>query len=131
MPLNCTALGKVLLAGMPPAMLQEVVRTTPWAAATANTVTDPTELVRIANQARHDGFAIDCEEVELGLLCIAAPVRDDAGEVCAGISISGPLSRLEPSLASYVEAVRAAADAVSERLGARARSLPEVAFGDY
>lgn len=128
-PVNCTALGKVLLSGMAPDELEEAVRSRRWAPATQHTVTDPDELARVARRVREDGYAIDREEIELGLLCIAAPIRDDAGEIRAGISISGPMSRLEPNLSSYVENVRAAADAISSRLGAQARGLREVGFG--
>lgn len=128
-PLNCTALGKVLLSGMSPEKLEEVVGSTRWHAATENTVTNPTELIDIARRVREDGFALDREEIEQGLLCIAAPIHDDTGEICAGISISGPLSRIEPHLAAYVTGVKTAAKAVSDRLGPRAHSLREVAFG--
>jgi DNA-binding IclR family transcriptional regulator len=128
-PLNCTALGKVLLSGMAPDELDDAVRSRRWVAVTDNTVTDPKKLGSIARRVQKDGFAIDREEIELGLLCIAAPIRDDVGEVCAGISVSGPLSRIDPNLSSYVENVKAAADAISNRLGAQARSLREVAFG--
>jgi IclR family KDG regulon transcriptional repressor len=128
-PLNCTALGKVLLSGMEPEELDDVARSRRWSAATEHTVTDPKKLMSIARRVRKDGFAIDREEIELGLLCIAAPIRDDVGQICAGLSISGPLSRVDPNLSAYVEHVIAAADAVSKRLGARARGLREVAFG--
>lgn len=128
-PLNCTALGKVLLSGMAPEELNDVARSTRWVPATEHTVTDPNKLMSIARRVRQDGFAVDREEIELGLLCIAAPIRDDAGKICASISISGPLSRVDPNLPSYVEDVKAAADAVSKRLGARASSLRDVAFG--
>ncbi len=45
-------------------------------------------------QIRAQGYALDDEECELGARCVAAPVRDYTGKVVAGISISGPVSRL-------------------------------------
>jgi IclR family KDG regulon transcriptional repressor len=128
-PINCTALGKVLLSGLAPDKLKEAARSRKWEAVTPHTVTDPKKLESIARRVGEEGFAVDREEIELGLLCIAAPIRDDVGEICAGISISGPISRIDPHLPTYVSHVKAAADAISSRLGAQARTLREVAFG--
>ena len=69
---------------------------------------------------RQRGCAIEDEESELGMVCIAAPIRDDSGEVVAAVGIAGPLMRLsKKSIAAFIPHVIATADLVSARLGYR------------
>jgi DNA-binding IclR family transcriptional regulator len=64
------------------------------AARTPQTVTDADKLRRVFEAVRQRGCAIEDEESELGMRCIAAPLRNDAGEVVAAIGLAGPVSRL-------------------------------------
>jgi IclR family transcriptional regulator, KDG regulon repressor len=87
-PLYCTALGKVLLsfAHTPlPDKLQ---------AYTARTITDPVMLQHHLEVVRNQGYAVDDEEYEVGVRCIAVPVYDYRDKCVAAIGISGPTSRL-------------------------------------
>ncbi len=63
---------------------------------------------------RRHGVAFDNEEIEQGLRCIAAPVRDDSGELVAGVSISAPAERHNPDWAALVKET---ADAISAAIG--------------
>jgi DNA-binding IclR family transcriptional regulator len=77
----------------------------------------------VVARARENGYALDQQEIEMGLLCVAAPVRDDTGAICAGISISAPLGRAEPQLDRYIGIVKTTAATLSRQLGPRARTL--------
>jgi IclR family transcriptional regulator, acetate operon repressor len=115
-PLHCAALGKVLLAygaaALPPGRL---------AARTPRTITSRSALGDNLRLVRERGYAVTDEELEPGLVAIAAPVRRDGGVVVAAISVSAPASRLSageiPSVAG--ECV-AAACGLSATLGHRA-----------
>jgi DNA-binding IclR family transcriptional regulator len=71
---------------------------------------------RIA-RTRELGYAVADEETELGLVAVAAPVRDFSGRVVAALNVSGPKFRLGARLRSTGELVRAMADQLSATLG--------------
>jgi DNA-binding IclR family transcriptional regulator len=87
-PLHCTALGKVLLAfgaaGLPSTLESH----------TANTITDYASLSIHLEEIRHSGYALDDEEFDSGVRCIAVPVFDFRGKVIGAFGISGPSSRM-------------------------------------
>lgn len=90
-PIYCTGVGKVLLAADENKEKAKEIQLEPF---TKNTITDHDELLDELNKIKKDGFAIDNEEFEEGLMCFAAPVRDISGDVVCAISISGPEVRL-------------------------------------
>ena len=71
-------------------------------------------LEREVDRARRHGIAFDNEEIEPGLRCIAAGVRDDSGELVAGLSVSAPVERHSPDWAAMVKQT---ADAISLAIG--------------
>jgi DNA-binding IclR family transcriptional regulator len=125
LPLNCTALGKVFLAGLEREEGHRIMHGRLWEARTPNTLTDPYRLEAEVDAIRDQGYAVDREEVEEGLACIAAPVTDDRGITSAAISISAPSSRLLARLEQHVGAVQEAGVALSQILGADVRRLRE------
>ena len=75
-------------------------------------------LLRDLARTRLRGFAIDDEERNLGMRCIAAPVFNAYGEEVGGLSISGPTSRVNEAATEHLgDAVTRAADAVSRAMG--------------
>jgi DNA-binding IclR family transcriptional regulator len=121
-PAYCTAEGQAILAFQPPEVAENIIRAG-LAARTPQTVTDADKLRRVLEAVRQRGCAIEDEESELGMRCIAAPLRNDAGEVVAAIGLAGPVSRLSrKALATYVPHVIETAAAISARLGYRARA---------
>ena len=89
---------------------------------TPQTVTDPQALRKVLDGVRVRGCAIEDEESELGMRCIAAPLRNDVGEVVAAIGLGGPVSRLsKKALATFIPHVIETAAAISARLGHRGR----------
>src|SRR5882724_2291520 len=93
-PAHCTAVGKALLAFLPEADLDRLIQGRGLPAHTPNTITTPALLRRELRAIRQRGYAVDDEEIEEGLRCIGAPVRDHSGRVVASMSIAGPAFRL-------------------------------------
>lgn len=91
---HASGIGKALLAEMPAATVDRVVRTKGLPAYTPSTLTDPVRLAAELTAIRARGFAIDDEERNRGMRCIAAAIFDENGEAVAGLSISGPSGRM-------------------------------------
>jgi IclR family KDG regulon transcriptional repressor len=119
-PVHCTAVGKILLAFQPEAEIERIVaRGLP--ASTPGTIVDARALQRELSGVRARSYALDDEESEVGLRSVAAPIRNDAGQVIAAISIAGPVHRMtRKMLLGWARELVDAADAVSQRLGWRA-----------
>jgi IclR family transcriptional regulator, acetate operon repressor len=114
-PLHCAALGKVLLAygaaDLPRGRLEQ---------RTARTLTSRAALAADLALVRDRGWAVTDEELEPGLVAVAAPVRRDGGAVVAAVSVSAPATRLPPGEVPAVAArCAAAAGRVSAVLGYR------------
>lgn len=120
-PSYCTGVGKCLLAFQPAEELERVIALG-LPARTPETITEPGRLRAALERVRAEGHATDDEEIELGLACVAAPVRNRFGEVCAAVSVSVPTIRAsEERRREFTAAVEEAARAVSEGLGYRPR----------
>jgi DNA-binding IclR family transcriptional regulator len=120
LPAYCTALGKTLLAYMPEGEVGAWATTQKFTALTPRTITTGRRLLKELRVIRERGYAIDDEEREKGVRCLAAPIRNHHGDVVAAISVAGPIDRLPQELAGsdVAEAVLAAARAISIDLGA-------------
>jgi DNA-binding IclR family transcriptional regulator len=118
MPLHSTALGKVLLAHLSDEERDGFLDNIDYIPTTPNTITKRELLHAALGSVRSNGFAVDNEELEVGLRCIAAPIRNYTGQVIGAISVSGPTTRLTVTKTSEiaVQIVKAATSA-SERLG--------------
>jgi DNA-binding IclR family transcriptional regulator len=117
-PAYCTGVGKALLAHLPEQKLEEYLAQTEFRRFTRNTLTSPLALKRHFQQIRSQGYSVDDQEIEEGLRCIGAPVRDHTGEAIAAISVAGPATRmLKRNVRKLSSHVVAAADRISHRLG--------------
>ena len=116
-PLHCTAVGKVLTAYQSEDTIDAAIAHG-LPDCTANTITDAADFRRELDAVRARGYAIENEEIEVGLRSIAAAVRSYSGQVVAAIGIAGPAHRMTRKvLLSYAGDLLEAADAVSLRLG--------------
>lgn len=95
-PIYCTAVGKILAAWLPEKELDDIIGRIVFERTTANTITAPAVLKLELARIRANGFAVDNEEHIEGIRCIAAPVRDHSGKVCAALCIVGPKNRFSP-----------------------------------
>ncbi len=121
-PAYCTAEGQAILAFQPAEVIERVVAAG-LAPRTPKTLTSADKFIKALGVVRQRGCAIEDEESELGMVCIAAPIRDDSGDVVAAVGIAGPLMRLsKKSIAAFLPHVIATADLVSVRLGYRGRA---------
>lgn len=112
---HSTAVGKALLAQLPPAQADAILGRTGLPAQTPHTITDPAELLNQLEQVRARGYAVDVGEQELGVKCIAVPVIG-APERSA-ISVSGPEGRLsETARARIVPDLQRAAGELADSL---------------
>lgn len=91
---HSTALGKVLLAGMPDKDVERHLRAKGMPAFTQNTLTTEEALLTELNKVRAQGYALDNRENEEDGRCVAAPIIGPGKRVVASISISGPLPRM-------------------------------------
>ncbi len=121
MPAHATALGKVILAKAPRAVVAEVARR-PLAALTVNTIVLPDVLVQHLAEAARVGVAFDREESFLGVACVAAQVVVPGYPTAAAVSVTGPTSRFEPAVVA--PAVRSVAQAITRALAARPATTP-------
>ena len=118
----CTSVGKAYLAFLPEQRLEGVLSRVTMTANTRRTITTSAALRSELARVRKRGYAVDNEEVEEGLRCIGAPVRDYSGEVIAAISIAGPVFRVQKGrVAALARAVVKAAEDLSADLGYRKR----------
>lgn len=118
-PMHASGIGKALLAEMNPAELEQILSAQPLERFTEFTITDPKELLVDLDQTRKRGFAIDDQEKNLGMRCIAVPLLNWTGNAVAGISISGPVARIgDGDMAGLAEAVMQSGRELATALGA-------------
>jgi len=116
----CTGVGKAILAHLAPERLAAYLAETTLQPFTKKTLTSASELKANLRQVVAQGYAIDDQEREEGVRCVAAPVRDHSGRVIAAISIAGPTMRVtKEKVAELAAHVIRAANDISTKLGYR------------
>jgi len=119
-PLHASAMGKILLAGMPPEELDGFLAR-PLKRFTDKTITDPRKLRKVLDEVRRRGHSFECEEEHTGVGCIGAPVLDPQGRWVAAMSIAGPLKGTTFRLdAGHVRMVTEKAAELSRLVGSEA-----------
>jgi len=116
--LHCTGIGKVILAFKPEEEWQQYYienKLKPW---TENTIVDFNKLNNELQIIKRQGYAIDNQETELGVINIAAPVRDRSRKVVAAVGILGPTIRItDAKIGELVIAVKGCTAEISRALG--------------
>jgi len=123
-PAHCGSMGKAMLAHLPAAELAARLDAAPLAPCTRHSIVDPAELEQELERVRRRGYAVNDEELEIGLRAVAAPIRDHNGQVVAATNATGSVrtissARLVNELAPQV---RSAADRISRAMGFSATS---------
>lgn len=117
-PAYCTGIGKVLLSHLSAAELKTFLTTSDLVSKTEFTIVQPKKLQEALIQIKAQGFAIDRQEMELGLICVAVPVFNQNGIVVAALSAAGPSIRFrEEALMEYVAILQKGATAIQKRIG--------------
>lgn len=120
LPAYCTAAGKIQLAYMTDEELENYLPTgKELKRFTANTITDKDELKKHLLQVAETGFAVDNEELDSGVKCVGAPIRDYTRRIIGAVSISGPSMRFSPERMEkeLIPLVRRAGEEISTKLG--------------
>lgn len=115
-PLHCTGVGKGLLAFMDEEERDNILSSIPLKAFTEKTITNLPELIENLNGARENGYAVDDEEIEIGLKCIAAPIYNYNNDVMASISCAGPKARINSKEDIIISEVKKMANEISMKM---------------
>ncbi|MEP6696169.1 MAG: IclR family transcriptional regulator [Pseudonocardiales bacterium] len=118
-PLNCSSLGKAYLAALSREELDERLPQLTAVALTVNSVVDIAALRTELDATRARRYSIDAEEVEAGVSCVGAAIRDSTGRPVAAISVAGPAERMPGKHETVVPLVLEAAEQISRRMGCR------------
>lgn len=115
-PLHVTAAGKLFLLEDGFAKLRDYARRTGLAPHNRNSLSSLPLLERDLERIQRQGWATDNEETEIGVRCVAAPVRDESGRLVAALSLSTPADRMKPQ---WGPLVKEAAERISHAMGLR------------
>ena len=117
-PFYCTAVGKVILAYQSTEKVDELLNDGGLKKHTENTITRKDLLLKELARIKKGGFAVDNEEHEENICCIAAPLWHHDGKVAAAISISSVRSRMNlDTLLQYVPCIKEKSEVISRELG--------------
>ncbi|WNS79940.1 IclR family transcriptional regulator [Domibacillus sp. DTU_2020_1001157_1_SI_ALB_TIR_016] len=117
-PVHCTSVGKAILAHLPQSEVNDILERRGLPVHTDQTITTKEAYLAELARVREAGYALDLEENEPGICCIAAPVFDHHGAIAAAVSISGPTLRMtDERLKALRERMIKAGSDISERLG--------------
>jgi len=126
-PAHCTGVGKTLLAFLPRKEQDRILKKEKLIRYTDNTIVRRTDLDHELSSIKQKGYAIDNEEHEIGVRCVAAPVRDNNSVVCGAVSVSVPTVRLPDSeIPRYKDMVVQAAEEISRKIGYRGHQSDDV-----
>ncbi len=117
-PMHCTGLGKAMAAFRPEEEIRRWIAAHGLQPVTRHTITGESAFLEELGRIRRQGYAVDNGELEEGVRCVAAPIRNDAGQVIAAVSVSVPESRWSsPPDPTLVQAVLTTARQISEAMG--------------
>lgn len=117
-PVHCSAIGKILLTGLHPNRLMEVLESIKFEKYTPNTILSKEDLKQEVQRVSIQGWAVDNEEHEPNIRCIAAPIFDYTGKIIAAVSVSGEsrIIKIESDL-EIARHVIESAGSISKRMG--------------
>lgn len=117
LPLHSTAIGKVLLAFQNPAEIQRLLKDYHYQHQTTRTITNEAVFRKEIERIQEHGYAVDNEENEQGVRCVAVPIFNGKGQVLAAISISTLVSRIsDQELSVFIELLKASCNELSEQM---------------
>jgi len=119
LPAYCTAAGKIQIAFMTDEELENYLPAKELKRFTPNTIIDRDELKRHLEKVAEHGYAIDNEELDIGVRCVGAPIRDYTRRIIGAVSISGPSMRFtdERMEKELIPLVKKAGEEISTKLG--------------
>jgi IclR family acetate operon transcriptional repressor len=113
-PLHVTAVGKLMLGAGGRQVAMDYAARTGLPAYTKHTITAPGKLWTTVSRYHKQGYALDNEEAEIGVGCIGALIRNSAGAIVAGLSISAPIERRR--VEEWIPLIQEAARRITQRM---------------
>ena len=127
-PVYCTSMGKAMLAFQPEETIEKIVSSIRFTRYTPKTLCSREKLLEHLKTVRRRGYAIDDEEIELGVRCIGAPIFNQDRWAIAAVSVSGPTSRITAqNVPAIAQRVLTCCREISASLGTRAKKNSHVA----
>lgn len=119
LPAYCTAAGKVQIAHMPDEEFEAFFPGKELKPFTSHTITDRDVLKKHLKEVADQGYAVDNEELDLGVRCVGSPIRDYTRRIIGAVSLSGPSMRFtdERMEKELIPLVKQAAEEISMKLG--------------
>lgn len=118
MQLYCSAMGKLFLTFDPTIDLYDYWQSGAIEQLTQNTIIDVEKMKEELRKIKKDGFAMDQEENELGISCLAVPVFNEKNKIVYAISVSLPTHKLRRLGNNHIlTPLKQAAIGISEELG--------------
>lgn len=114
-----SAAGKTILAFLDEQTREKILTSSDWTPMTAHSITSRDQLLKELDSVRERGYALDLEENEIGVHCVAAPVFNANNHIQAAVSISGPSVRMteERIHSELISLIRSEADSISQSIG--------------
>jgi DNA-binding IclR family transcriptional regulator len=116
-PLNCTSVGKILLAWAPSGILSNAEKAGALEKSTKNSIIEIDSLEAELIKVREQGYAVDNEEYYSEALCVAGPIFGPDGKILAAITTSGPSFRMKDKISGFSSLVKTSAAEISLKLG--------------
>jgi IclR family transcriptional regulator, KDG regulon repressor len=119
-PMHCTGVGKAILAHLPQIVTEDIINRKGLPVHTKYTITNREQFLLELEAVQQRGYALDLQENEIGITCIAVPIFDNKGNAVAALSVSGPTIRMtEERIEELRPHVLGAGANISRRLGYR------------
>lgn len=116
-PMNCTAIGKVVLSDMPAEQMEQLSSDGAFIKSNENSISDISILQKQLKQIKLNGFSEDYEEYVNGAICFASPIKDFKGRVVAAISLAGPKQRILAKKEELIELLITYSKKISSEMG--------------
>lgn len=116
LPAHATSVGKALLAQMSDEEIKALYPSPRLDHTAPNTITTRSDLLKVIQVVREQGYALSSEESEAGVGSVGVAILDRGGTARAALSIAAPSIRLQPELPRLIEAARSAAARIGGNL---------------
>jgi IclR family transcriptional regulator, pca regulon regulatory protein len=117
-PAFCTALGRVLLGGLPREQMEQVLKNSAIKRYTQYTITSRQEIMKVVVADRRKGWSMCDQELEEGICSLAVPLFDHRNQIVAAMNVTANLSRTTPSemVSQFLPCLQQSAKRITEAL---------------
>lgn len=117
-PMYCTAMGRSIMIDMSESRISDIWNVSEIIKFTDKTITELEDFINFMKDVKNKGYALDNQEIELGIRCISAPIRDYTGNICAAVSISSSILHFtEDKIEEFSKLILEYTNKISRELG--------------